>query len=159
MAKRTLANIRFLDKKKCEEIYFLLEKQFGVTNFKSKFLMIGNERIFLYQGEFNEKELDILQEDLPIERIGVYFCKIHEGELRLSLEGVDILKEKITKGIFNLEDKYVEEWMSGADLFIEHNTSGFIVIQNKGLFLGCGKACNGKISNFIPKSRRLKLKG
>jgi NOL1/NOP2/fmu family ribosome biogenesis protein len=159
MAKRTLANIRFLDKKETEVIYSLLKNQFGVEDFLGKFLMIGSERIFLYTGDFNSNELDVLQEDLPVERIGVYFGKIYEGEIRLSLEGVDVLKEKIVKGIFNLEDSLVSEWMSGADLFIEHNASGFVVIENKGLFLGCGKACREKISNFIPKSRRLKLRG
>jgi NOL1/NOP2/fmu family ribosome biogenesis protein len=35
---------------------------------------------------------------------------------------------------------------------------GIVAIRYKEDFLGCGKASESKISNFIPKSRRLKLK-
>lgn len=33
---------------------------------------------------------------------------------------------------------------------------GFIVMKNNDDYLGCGKASETKITNFIPKSRRLK---
>jgi len=46
--------------------------------------------------------------------------------------------------------------MKGQDLQIKTGKRGFFVMKYKDDFLGCGKASQEKIGNFIPKSRRLK---
>ena len=55
-------------------------------------------------------------------------------------------------------EKQAEEWMMGQDLNITTGKKGFFVIKFKEDFLGTGKISENKISNFIPKSRRLKFK-
>jgi len=46
--------------------------------------------------------------------------------------------------------------MKGNELEIKTGKKGFLIMKYKNNFLGCGKASELKIGNFIPKSRRLK---
>jgi NOL1/NOP2/fmu family ribosome biogenesis protein len=93
-----------------------------------------------------------------LKELEFYFAKEQNGEIRLSLEGVHLLKDQITKGIFELDEKQADEWMHGSELNIETGKKQFLVMKHKDYFLGTGKASEKKISNFIPKNRRLKFK-
>ena len=81
-----------------------------------------------------------------------------EDKIRLSIEGSQILGAQIKKNIFELDEKQMEEWMMGQDLPIKTGKRDFLVIKYQDNFLGCGKASEEKIGNFIPKSRRLRAK-
>ena len=48
--------------------------------------------------------------------------------------------------------------MLGQELNINSGKKGLLVMKHGEDFLGCGKASEEKIGNFIPKSRRLKYK-
>jgi len=48
--------------------------------------------------------------------------------------------------------------MQGSELQITTGKKGYIIIKYKNDFLGTGKASENKITNFIPKNRRLKYK-
>jgi len=52
----------------------------------------------------------------------------------------------------------MHEWMYGSELLINTGYRQFIILRYNGNLLGCGKASEQKVSNFIPKSRRLKFK-
>ena len=93
-----------------------------------------------------------------IERVGIYFAKEVGDEIRLSIDGIQLLKDQITKNIFELNDEQYEKWMQGEELYIETGQNAFLVMKYKGDFLGMGKASAEKISNYIPKNRRLKIK-
>ena len=107
----------------------------------------------------DNNEIYDLKRTLPIERVGVYFGKFVNEDFRLSIEGSQILQDQINKNIFELNEEQVETWMSGSELNVETGFNGFLVMKYGGDFLGCGKASALKIGNFIPKNRRLKLKG
>ena len=115
----------------------------------------------MFQGNFSEKEIKDLEKITPIERAGVYIGKYVEGEdaFRLSIEATQVFRKKINKNIFELNEKQAEEWMSGQELNIKPEKKGFMVMKYKDNFLGCGKASKEKITNFIPKNRRLKQNG
>lgn len=150
--------IEIIDK---EELNEKLEEQFGIKEIPGILLRKGKERIFLFQGELSEKEIIKLDSLVEIERTGIYIGKIFEptGELRLSIEGTQIFKDQIKRNIFELDSEQdYEKWMNGQELNIKTNLRGMIVIKYKGEFLGCGKASEEKIGNFIPKNRRLKIK-
>ena len=124
-------------------------------------IKLGGERIFLFQGDFNEKEIKNLGGLTQIERIGVYFAKIIKDKsgkkyIRLSIEASQILKNQITKNIFELNKEQAEKWMMGQELYIKTGKRDFLIMKYKEDFLGTGKASEEKIGNFIPKSRRLK---
>ena len=75
------------------------------------------------------------------------------------MEGVQMLKDQIKKNIIELDEKQAEGWMKGEDLDIQTQKRGFVILKHKDDFLGCGKASEYKIGNFVPKSRRLRNKG
>ena len=143
------------EKKKIER---QLDAQFGIKQIHGLIIQRGEERLFLYQGSLSKEDIKKLDYSVPIERIGIYFAKIIHDDLKLSIEGTQILKDQITKNIFVLNEEEAEEWMTGTDLQIKTGKRGFIVMKYENDFLGCGKASDEKIGNYIPKSLRLRQK-
>jgi len=150
--------LKILNKSEKKEIVNRLNKQFGIKEIPGIILRKGAERLFLFEGSFYEKQIKKLERILPLERIGVYFGKIQGDEVRLSIEGIHLLKDQIKKNIFELNKEEAEQWMKGQELNIQTGKKGFLVMKYQNDFLGCGKASEKKIGNFIPKSRRLKEK-
>lgn len=140
------------------EIEKRLNEQFGIKKIPGLIIKGGTERLFLFQGSLKPKEILELANEIPVERIGIYFAKQQEGEeqIRLSLDGAQILKSQITKNRFELNDSQLLQWMKGHELNISIENRGYIIMTYQGEFLGTGKASALKISNFIPKNRRLK---
>lgn len=156
-----MISIEIIPKRESDEIKRKLNEQFGINKIPGILVRKGKERIFLFQGETEEKELEKIDEVVEIERAGIYIGKIFEptGEIRLSIEGTQILKDEIKKNIYELDSQEdYEKWMNGQELNIQTNLRGIIIIKYNNEFLGSGKASQDKIGNFIPKSRRLKIK-
>ncbi len=154
-----MPQLKILNKNQKTEIKNKLNKQFGINEIQGIIVKRGAERLFFFQGSFDKKQIKKLESTVPIERVGVYFGKIQVDEMRLSIEGVHLLKNQIKKNIFELDKKQTEQWMKGQELNIKTGKKRFLIMKYKDDFLGCGKASAEKISNFIPKSRRLKEKG
>lgn len=150
--------LKILNDNEKKEIIKKLNSQFGISEINGILVKFGEDRILLFQGSLNEKEIIKLERTVHIEKIGVYFAKIQNNEVRLSIEGTQLLKNQIVKNMFELNEKLAEEWMMGQDLQIKTGKKGFLVMKYKNNFLGTGKASENKIGNFIPKSRRLKYK-
>jgi len=155
--------IHILSNQETQEILSKLNKQFGIQKLpeNSVLIKIGKEKIFLFNGNFSEEQIKNLEKITFIERIGIYFAKIFlpTNEIKLSIEGTQTLKNQITKNIFEINNEQLENWMLGKELNIKTGLKGIVVIKYKDDLLGCGKASENKIGNFIPKSRRLRIKG
>lgn len=154
--KNKMNPLKILNKNQKREIENKLKKQFGIQNIPGLIVRRGEERLFLFSGDFDEKQIKQLERTVIIERLGVYFANISGGEIRLSIEGSQILKDQIKKNIFSLDSKQAEEWMKGRELPVKIGERGFLIMKYKDDFLGTGKASEEKIGNFVPKSRRLK---
>ena len=157
------SRLKIFNKKEKEEVEKILELQFGIKKINGMILQRGEERLFLFQGSLSENQIYELEQTIPIERIGIYFAKISEDKdgktrIRLSIEGTHIFSENINKNIFELTEKQTEDWMKGNELQIATGKKDFLVMKYKDNLLGTGKASENKISNFIPKNRRLKEK-
>jgi NOL1/NOP2/fmu family ribosome biogenesis protein len=156
--------LHILNKNEKEVIQSLLRKQFGgKITIPGMLVKRGAERIFLFQGSLDEKQIRNLEDWTQIERVGLYFAKIFQDKqgkehIRLSIEGSQILGNQITENIFELDDELAQKWMQGEELNIKTGKKGFLLMKHKNDFLGTGKASEEKIGNFIPKSRRLKSK-
>lgn len=140
------------DKKKIVE---QLEKQFGITELPYLLIKFGEERLRIYSGTLSKEEISILDQDLRIETIGLYFAKIEKDGIRLTLDGIQILKDQIKKNVIELTDADSEKWLRGNDLEIK-SVRGYVILKNNNEFLGCGKSTGEKITNFVPKERRIK---
>lgn len=151
--------LNFLEGKEKKEIIEILNTQFGIKNIPGRIIKKGKEKIFLYTGELNKEEILKIKDLVPIERIGVYLAKQEERGIRLSIEGSQILKNEITKNTIELDKNEMETWMKGHEVLKNTNLRGYVIIKYKEEMLGTGKASEEKITNFIPKSRRLKLRG
>ena len=150
-------NIDFLNSNEKKEIETQLQEQFGVQKLPDRIIQIGKERLRLFTGDFTEKELEKLSDITHIEGIGLYIARQENDGIRLSIEGTQILSSQIKKNIFELNDLQSKEWLSGADLQIKTGKKGIFIIKYQNDFLGSGKISEQKISNFIPKGRRIKL--
>ena len=132
-----------------------LNEQFGIKKLPYLLLRFGKEKIRAYSGSLSTEELNILDKNIRIENIGLYFAKQEKQEIRLTLDGVQILKPQITKNILEINDKQAKEWMRGDDLIIQTDKT-FKILKNNNEFIGCGKSTGEKITNFVPKERRIK---
>ena len=95
-------NPRILNKNEEQEILNKLNKQFGIKEIPGLIFTLGGERLFLFSGSFDTKQIKQLANLVPIERLGVYFAKEEREEIRLSIEGTQIFKDQITKNIFHI---------------------------------------------------------
>jgi NOL1/NOP2/fmu family ribosome biogenesis protein len=152
--------LHILTKSKTASILDKLNDQFGITKIPGQLIMRGEERVFIFTGDLTEQQLKNLENIIFIERAGIYFATIEPyGGIRLSLEGSQMVSDQITKNIFEIPDKEtLEQWMSGQELPIQTGKKDFLIMKYQDDFLGTGKASENKISNFIPKNRRLKLR-
>lgn len=132
-----------------------LNEQYGISKLPYLLLKFGEDKIRIYSGSLSNEELNTLAANLRIENIGLYFAKQEKDGIRLTLDGIQVLKEQITKNIFELTDKQAEEWLRGFDLDIKTGR-GFKILKNNNEFLGCGKSTGDRIANFVPKERRVK---
>jgi NOL1/NOP2/fmu family ribosome biogenesis protein len=152
------SEIRFIEGKEKEDFLEMLNNQFGVKSIPGIILMRGKERIFLFSGSFGKGKIKSLERMAFVERAGVYLGKIDDFGVRLSIEGSQILKSEIKKNIVDLDKAEMETWMMGHELLKKTGLAGFVIMRYKRDMLGTGKASEDKITNFIPKSRRLKDK-
>ena len=138
-----------------KEIIKKLNEQYGISKLPYLLLRFGEDKIRIYSGSLSNDELNTLAANLRIENIGLYFAKQEKDGIRLTLDGIQVLKEQITKNILELTDKQAEEWLRGFDLDIKTGR-GFKILKNNNEFLGCGKSTGDRITNFVPKERRIK---
>ncbi len=152
--------LKFFSENEKERILRNLKQQFGIKEVPFRLARFGKERIIAFSGDISEKEIFVLDRIGRIEGIGVYFAKEQTDGLRLSIEGTQLLKEQITKNIFELDEKQAEQWMMGNEITeINSEEKGFFIMKFKDDFLGTGKISQNRITNFVPKPRRLKSRG
>lgn len=161
--KKYPENMKILTEKEKKEIEKKLEEQFGIKKIQGIILQRGTERFFLYNGELSADQISQLEQTIPVERAGVYFAKIFDDksgkqQIRLSIEGSQLLGNQATKNIFELDKKQTQEWMLGRELLIKTGKKDLFLMKHNNDFLGTGKASEEKISSFVPKNRRLKEK-
>lgn len=132
-----------------------LNEQYGISKLPYLLLRFGEDKIRIYSGSLSNDELNTLAANLRIENIGLYFAKQEKDGIRLTLDGIQVLKEQITKNILELTPEQVEDWLKGFDLDIKTGR-GFKILKNNNEFLGCGKSTGERITNFVPKERRIK---
>ena len=150
--------LKFFKENEREKILKQLNQQFGIKNVPFSLARLGKERIIVFSGDISDREVLNLDRVAHIEGIGLYFAKEQMDGIRLSIEGSQILSNQITKNIFELDEKQAEQWMLGNEINIKTDKRGFFIMKFKDDFLGTGKISAEKISNFVPKNRRLKSK-
>ena len=140
---------------KKKKILTQLNNQYGITKLPYLLLQFGKEKIRLYSGSLSKEELITLDKKSRVENIGLYFAKQEKEEIRLTLDGLQLLKGQITKNTLPLNNQQAEDWLKGNDLDIKSDRT-FKILKNNEELIGCGKSTGEKITNFVPKERRIK---
>ncbi len=148
-----MLELKILNRKKIKEITSVIKKQWGADfNSELVFLMNDKGKIFLV----NKEVFDLPLEKLKINSIGLYFGELKNNELRLSIEGSQMIGLNAKKNVAELNEKQAMEWLKGQDIEVKGNYTGFVILKHNNDFLGTGKYKQGKVLNYVPKARRFK---
>ena len=150
-----MQELKILNSREIKEIYELIENQWGAKiKLDAGFLKNSKNRIFIINKDISKIDTSKLR----INSAGMYFCEIDNRGIRLSIEGSQIIGSKAVKNVAELSDDEKIRWLKGEDLEKEcSDCSGFVMLKNMDNFLGTGKYANGKILNYVSKTRRINI--
>ncbi|MBI1935178.1 hypothetical protein HYS31_01950 [Candidatus Woesearchaeota archaeon] len=148
-----MPELKILNNKDIKEIYELIEEQWGTKiKLDCGFLQNNKNRVFIVSKDISKIDTSKLR----LNSAGMYFCEMDKLGIRLSIEGSQIIGLHATKNIVELDEEEAKRWFKGENLEKECNDcSGFVILKNKNDFLGSGKYSNGRILNYVSKTRRI----
>ena len=150
-----MPELKILNSKEIKEISHLIETQWGAElKLDYGYLKNPKNRIFIVSKDI--AQIDVSK--LRINSAGMYFCEVDDRKIRLSVEGTQIVGPHASRNVVEIDEAEMKRWFKGEDLEKEcPECSGFVILKHKNDFLGNGKYSNGKILNFVSKSRRVNL--
>ncbi len=134
-----------------------LNEKYGVETLNYIFSQSGKEKIRGFSGTMSREELTQLSEFARVEFAGLYFARRESFGLRLSFDAIHLLSKEITKGVAELTYEQSLIWMSGSSLELDLEP-GIYIVRSGEDFIGCGHATGGRLHNYVPKERQVKLK-
>jgi len=145
--------LNFLKNKQVKELLQLINNRWSVElDWGDKYYFLKNfkNKIFIVNKDINKVEF----EKLRIDKLGLYVAEL-KNELRLSIEGSQMIGPFAKKNIIELTEDQMIYWMQGNDLEIKGEYSGFVILKHEEYYLGSGKYSDGVIVNHVPKARRI----
>ncbi|MAG52464.1 MAG: hypothetical protein CMH62_00705 [Nanoarchaeota archaeon] len=149
-----MESLKVLNKKRIKEIILKIEEQYNIKDLKLNYVFFQNTKgkVFIVSNEF--KGLNF--EDLNINSLGLYFANIKDENVRLSIEGSQLIGDKVKKNVVKINDEELRDWLLGDDL-IDKEGEGYVLIKNKDDFYGSGRISGNKLLNFVPKEKRINV--
>lgn len=151
-----MRKIDFILSGKKKKLIQELEEIYGIDKLDYVLLETGKEKIRGFSGTMSKDEINKLSEIARIEIIGLYLFREENGGLRLGLDGVHMLKDKINKNVIEISESEIENWMKGQDLDVKEEGKGIFIVKSGDDFFGSGILKDGKLINFVPKERRIR---
>jgi len=143
--------LHILNSKEKKNLSKLIKKQFDCDfKFNYEVFMNTKNKIFILNKDVAKIDMD----ELRINSLGLYFGLLTRNELRLSIEGSQIIGLLAKNNVLELDYDDTIKWMKGEDFSVDTKLTGFVIIKNKDDFLGCGRIVNKKLLNYVPKERR-----
>jgi NOL1/NOP2/fmu family ribosome biogenesis protein len=144
--------LKILNSREKKGIVKLIKEQFNCDfSLDYEVFMNPKNKIFILNRDVSKIDMD----ELRINSLGLYFGEINRGELRLSIEGSQIIGPLAKNNVLELKDSNANKWMSGEDFDVKTELMGFVIVKNKKDFLGCGRVVNMRLLNYVPKERRV----
>ena len=148
-----------LNKKKTEDFHDLMDAQWGAhIPGDYQYLFSGQDKLYIVHKDV--AKIDFRK--LRIDSMGLYVGEYRKKQLRLSIEGSQLVGPKATKNVVTVDKDGAIKWLRGEDLIVEDYTplgketpTGFVIIRWNDDYLGTGKMKDGAILNHVPKARRL----
>lgn len=147
-------NTHILNSKETKHIHESLNSQFGFSKkLPFVFLLNNRERVYIIHRDMEQMPLD----QLRLDSVGLYFATLSDRDLRLSIEGSQIIGPDATKNILVLNDKEFETYIKGENFELsEEHEAGAYIVKHGTDFVGTCKLSGKKLYNYVPKARRLK---
>jgi len=145
---------KILNKKQIKSVVKSLKNQYALTDLGLDYVFVSGSDDKIYVVDKKFAELDV--GNLRINSVGLYFCTLQEGKVRLSIEGSQIIGPSAKRNVLIISKRDVDGWVAGNDLVKEYNLDGFVLIKYGDDFYGSGKCKSSKVLNYIPKSRRIR---
>jgi NOL1/NOP2/fmu family ribosome biogenesis protein len=147
-----MANLKILNSKQLKLIKQIVKKQFD-CDYAFDYMVMQNpdQKIYLMNKEY--KNID--DSKLKINSLGMYFGQVKNGELRLTIEGSQILGQLAKKNVIEINDGLLKLWIRGHDIEVDNPENGFFIVKHKNDYIGSGKLKQGVLLNFISKIRRI----
>ncbi len=153
-------NAQLMNSKERKKTFQQLEIQFGCDcAFLKEYAILYQEnkgRIILATPDLMDDQL----QQLRIDSLGLYLgAKIPNGEIRLSVEGSQLIGPHATKNVIELDKKEFDHWMRGNPVEKPTDIHGFVILKHGEDFCGCGKPVRDEktnivsIHNYVPKTR------
>jgi NOL1/NOP2/fmu family ribosome biogenesis protein len=134
---------------------FLLA-QYGATFPQESFLLHSKEnKIFMLTAQAESVRPKLQR----INSQGLYVGEFNEAftQIRLSIEGSQLIGKNATQNIYDLDSNELEQWAKGESINPTKDVpEGYFLIRYKTDFYSVGRFKNGEIMNFVPKVRRLR---
>src|SRR3989344_48905 len=149
-----MKSLKILNKKEVKGILNKIKEQHGIENLDLNYVFLKNyeDKIFITNRDIERVDF----ERLKINNIGLYFCAIEHDEVRLTIEGSQIIGRSAKKNVVELNDEQTKKWLKGEDIEMETDSFGFVILRHDNDFLGTGRFKGNRIINFIPNERRIK---
>ncbi len=149
-----MRELNFLRSKEVKQLVKRINAQWGAdfSDMMEEYTLFQNkEKIYIVSRSI----ADVAFEKLRINNAGLYILEDKHNELRLSVEGSQMLGPKATKNIIELTKEELVQWLKGEDLDKQGDNQGFVIIKHNKDFFGSGKFKENRLLNFLPKIRRL----
>ena len=144
--------MQILNTREIKKLLKQIEQDYEVKNLKLDYVFLKNTKNKVYILSKDFKDLDTSK--LHVNNLGLYFCKIEVGWVRLSLEGSQLVGNN-SKKIIDLDKEEINEWVKGQNID-KNSKDGYYIIRHENDFYGVTKVKDNKLNNFIPKHRRIK---
>lgn len=145
-------NWKFLTSKEKKEILKQIEERWGAYPeiLKEQVLVrSAKNKLYLITRDIEKVPFD----EFRINSIGLYIIDLKDADIRLSIEGSQLIGPVATKNVIEINEAEPGQWFKGEDIEKEGG-SGFIILKHGEDYVGSGKAKEGRILNFVPKTRR-----
>jgi NOL1/NOP2/fmu family ribosome biogenesis protein len=151
-----MGTLKILNKKEIKPIFEFIKDHWNIDDLSFLddygFLLNDKDNIYIAKREIFDLDLSSLR----INTIGLYFGEVKNEEFRLSIEGSQMIGKYAKDNVLELTREESRDWLRGYDLDKESELKGFVLVKYNDDFMGTGRIKEGRVLNFVPKSRRLK---
>ncbi len=147
-----------INSKRMKEIRKILERDYGVDErLDYTFFISSKNDLYIMSNGIKDLPFDYL--DLRIHSIGIYFGELKHDEIRVSIEGSQIVDKFSDIGTFNVSSEIARSWFKGNDIPCMDSSydNSYVIVRNKDTsdVLGSGRCKDGILLNHVPKGRRI----
>ncbi|MFH1182183.1 MAG: hypothetical protein V1702_04450 [Candidatus Woesearchaeota archaeon] len=146
--------LRFLNSHEIKAIDEAVMRQFGTELPKGyAYVLRKDGDLFMVNRDVERIELS----KININSLGLYIGEFRGDEFRPGIEGSQILGPLAKKNVISINKEQMAKWFSGEEIESSEDASGYVILKSGSDFVGCGKLIEGKVTNFVPKTRRVKV--